>query len=126
MLLVTDLEDLKQRQRQFAQERDWDQFHTPKNLSMALAGEVGELLELLQWLTPQQAAAIADDPELLGAVEEEVADIQLYLWRFAEKCGVDIASAVERKLAINETKYPVEISKGSARKYTQLRVSERS
>ncbi|MCC5865701.1 MAG: nucleotide pyrophosphohydrolase [Wenzhouxiangella sp.] len=102
--------------RAFVAERDWDQFHSPKNLAMALAGEVGELLEHFQWLTEAQSRALA--PEELEAVAMEVADVQIYLAALSDRLGIDIGSAVERKMALNAKKYPPDQSRGSAAKYT--------
>ena len=112
-----DLEDIKLRIRKFAEERDWDQFHSPKNLSMALSVEVSELVECFQWLTEKESAALSD--EKLRAVSDEIADIQVYLVRLADKVGVDIGDAVEQKMSKNEKKYPAELVKGSAKKYSE-------
>jgi dCTP diphosphatase len=114
---VKDLEEIKQRIQQFALARDWDQFHSPKNLSMAMSVEVGELMEHFQWLSEQQSAQL--DVETLNAVKDEIADIQVYLVRLADKLGVDILQAVEQKMQKNEQKYPADKVKGSAKKYTQ-------
>ncbi|AGA33450.1 MazG nucleotide pyrophosphohydrolase [Thioalkalivibrio nitratireducens DSM 14787] len=111
-----EMDDLKRRMRDFAERRDWDQFHAPKNLAMALAGEAGELIEHFQWLTEQQSAEL--DARTLEKVASEIADIQIYLVRLADKLGVSIADAVENKIVVNERKYPVEKVYGSARKYT--------
>ena len=112
-----DLEDIKLRIRKFAEERDWDQFHSPKNLSMALSVEVSELVECFQWLTEKESAALSD--EKLRAVSDEIADIQVYLVCLADKVGVDIGDAVEQKMSKNEKKYPAELVKGSAKKYSE-------
>lgn len=111
------LDELAARLAEFARERDWDQFHAPKNLAMALAGEVGELLEHFQWLTEEQSGALPPDSK--DAVALEMADVLLYLVRLADKLGVDLAAAAERKIALNAEKYPVEGFRGSARKYDQ-------
>jgi NTP pyrophosphatase (non-canonical NTP hydrolase) len=113
----SQLEQLSRRLRRFAQERDWEQFHSPKNLSMALIGECGELVEHFQWLTEEQSYALA--PDKFAEVELEMADIQIYLLRLAERLGVDLLAAVERKIAINEHKYPADRVRGSAKKYTE-------
>ena len=113
----SQLEELSRRLRRFAQERDWEQFHSPKNLSMALIGECGELIEHFQWLTEEQSYALAADK--LAEVELEMADIQIYLLRLAERLGVDLLGAVQRKIALNEQKYPAERVRGSAKKYTE-------
>lgn len=115
-----NVEQIQQRLRVFAQERDWEQFHTPKNLSAALAVEAAELLEIFQWLTEAQSIAIKDDEGLIRKVEEEMADVTLYLLRLADILGLDLQSAVDRKLRINAEKYPVEKAHGNAKKYTEL------
>ncbi len=109
------LTSLRDAQRAFAAERDWDQFHTPKNLAAALAVEAAELLEPFQWLTPEESARLT--PEQLAAVREEMADVLLYLVRLADKLDVDLIASAHDKIARNALKYPVERSKGSARKY---------
>lgn len=115
---TTSLEDLRLRLAAFAAERDWDQFHNPKNLAMALAGEVGELVEHFQWLTPEQAASLS------AATREDVAleaaDVLLYLLRLCDKLGIDLAAAAERKLTLNAEKYPVAKSRGRMTKYDKL------
>ena len=115
-----DLPRILDRLRAFVRERDWEQFHTPKNLSMALAAETGELLEIFQWLTEVEAGAVMEDPGKGLAVREEMADIFVYLLRLADVLGVDLESAVYHKLARNAAKYPVELARGSARKYTEF------
>ena len=112
------LEELKLTLRSFAEERDWDQFHSPKNLSMALAGEAGELLEQFQWLTEDQSKSLSD--QQLLAVADEIADIQLYLIRLADKLNVNILAECKRKIEANAIKYPIDKSKGTAKKYTEL------
>ena len=109
------LEELAARLAEFARERDWDQFHAPKNLAMALAAEVGELLEHFQWLTEAQSRALPDEAK--EAVALEMADVLLYLVRLADKLDIDLADAAGRKIALNGEKYPVEQFRGSARKY---------
>jgi len=104
--------------RRFAQERDWDQFHLPKNLAIALSVEAAELLEHFQWLDDQASAQLA--PERLSEVSEEMADVLLYLIRLADKQGVDLQSAAQRKLEINARKYPAEQVRGSSKKYTRI------
>jgi len=108
---------LKQRLRQFAAERDWDQFHSPKNLSMALIAEAAELVEHFQWLTEDQSQTLT--PDKLAEVELELADIQLYLIRLADKINVDLLAAVDKKIALNEQKYPADKVRGSSKKYTE-------
>ena len=113
-----ELADLQARLRTFAQERDWQQFHTPKNLAMALAGEVGELVELFQWLTPEESQTLQADTA--GRVRDELADVQIYLLRLADVLGVDLTAAVESKVALNESRYPPDKARGRATKYTDL------
>ena len=105
--------------RFFAAERDWDRFHSPKNLAMALSVEVAELVEHFQWLTEAESAALS--PETAAQVAEEIADVQIYLVRLADKLGIEIESAVAAKLEVNERKYPVDRAYGSAAKYTRLK-----
>jgi NTP pyrophosphatase (non-canonical NTP hydrolase) len=112
-----ELEILTQKLRQFARERDWERYHSPKNLAMALSGEVGELLEHFQWLTEQQSANLA--PQTLREVELELADVLLYLIRLADKLNVDLIDAAHRKIELNAKKYPVEQARGRADKYTE-------
>ena len=119
MTTATDhLENLRARMAAFAAERDWDQFHNPKNLAMALAGEAGELLEHFQWLTFEQAANLA--PDTRDEVAMECADVLLFLVRLADKLNIDLAAAAQRKLELNALKYPVEKSRGVATKYDKL------
>lgn len=115
MALLDDGE-ARRRIRAFAAARDWGRFHTPKNLSMALIGEAAELVELFQWLTPEQSAAIMADPDQAEAVRDELADVLYYTIRLADVLDVDLAHALEQKLAKGELRYPVEASRGSARK----------
>lgn len=112
-----DLDELKMTLQQFADERDWDQFHSPKNLAMALSVEAAELLEHFQWLTEAKSKAIS--PDVLRHVAEEIADIQIYLVRLADKLNVDIDQAVKNKLESNARKYPPDLARGSAAKYTR-------
>ncbi len=111
------LASLRTQQRRFAEARDWPQFHTPKNLAMALSVEAAELLECFQWLTPEQSAQLAGRER--HAVEEEVADVLLYLLRLSDVLGIDILQAAQRKMAVNARKYPVAVARGSARKYSR-------
>jgi len=104
----------------FAAERDWQQYHTPKNLVMALTGEAGELTELFQWLTSEQAADIMADPGAAARVREEIADVFSYLLRLADVLGVDLESALTEKIAKNAMKYPAHTARGVATKYTDL------
>jgi NTP pyrophosphatase (non-canonical NTP hydrolase) len=111
----SDLEDLRRRIRAFADARDWEQFHTPKNLVMALAVEAAELMEPLQWLTSEQAAAGEIDEATRVALEDEIADVAIYLIRLADVLGVDLGEAVRGKLDRNEGRYPAEVVRGRAR-----------
>jgi NTP pyrophosphatase (non-canonical NTP hydrolase) len=110
------LDELAVRLREFAAAREWEKFHTPKNLAMALAGEVGELLAELQWLTPEQAARVMDDPGAAARMRSELADVTIYLVRLADLLGVDLIEAARAKLAESETRYDVASYRGSARK----------
>ncbi|WP_438465756.1 nucleotide pyrophosphohydrolase [Marinomonas sp. PE14-40] len=110
------LEELKSKLQDFADARDWDQFHSPKNLSIALSVEASELVECFQWLTEEQSQNLS--PEQKQAVVDEIADVQVYLLRLATKLDVNILDAVEQKMLKNEAKYPAELVKGSAKKYT--------
>jgi dCTP diphosphatase len=112
------LEELTTAMRRFAAEREWDQFHTPKNLAMALTCEVGELLEHFQWLTAEESSALP--PERLAAVRQELADVLLYLVRLSDRLGVDLAAAAREKLVLNAARYPVEKSRGRATRYDEL------
>lgn len=113
------LEELRNKLRHFASERDWDQFHSPKNLSMALVSEVAELVEHFQWLTEEQSRNLTS--EKLTEVELEIADIQIYLVRLADKLNIDVMAAVEKKLAINARKYPSDRVRGSSKKYSEYK-----
>ncbi len=115
-----DLAAVARFQREFAAAREWEQFHTPKNLAMALAGEAGELLEIFQWLTPEQSAQITDTIKGKEAVEHELADVLGYVIRLADVLGIDLAQALWTKLRLNGEKYPVAQSRGHARKYSDL------
>lgn len=114
-----DIESLRYQLQVFAAQRNWDQFHTPKNLSMALAGEVGELLELFQWLTEEQSQRAQLSATTQAKAEEELADICLYLIRLADKLGIDLEAACQKKLLINEAKYPVQLAYNNATKYNR-------
>jgi dCTP diphosphatase len=114
---MTELEQLRLKLREFAAERDWDQFHSPKNLAMALSVEASELVECFQWLTEEQSRSLS--AQQLAAVTDEIADIQLYLIRLADKLDVDIRNAVSDKFKKNEAKYPADKVRGSAKKYNE-------
>jgi NTP pyrophosphatase (non-canonical NTP hydrolase) len=101
----SDFDVLKDEIRAFAQARDWEQFHTPKNLAMAITGEAGELAAEFQWLTAQQSSLESLSSEQLEAISFEIADVQIYLLRLADVLNVDIADAVRRKIQINENRF---------------------
>jgi dCTP diphosphatase len=115
---MNELEGLRDELRRFAEARDWNQFHSPKNLAMALAAESGELLEIFQWLTEEQSRAL--DPKGQAKATEEIADILLYLVRLGDQLGIDPVAAARQKLVENDRKYPVEKARGNATKYTEL------
>jgi NTP pyrophosphatase (non-canonical NTP hydrolase) len=103
---VSDIEDLTAAIREFAHSRDWERFHTPKSLAMALSVEVAELVELFQWLTPEESAALTDTPEGRAAIEDEIADVAIYLLRLAGVLGVDVGATTMAKVARNEIRFP--------------------
>lgn len=109
-------EHLAQRLRAFADERDWQQFHTAKNLVMALAGEVGELVAELQWLTPEESTRVMDDPEAGPRIRAEIGDVMIYLTRLADVLGIDLLEAAHAKLDDSSRRYPIEAARGSAAK----------
>jgi len=113
----TPLDDLTLQVRQFAAERDWEQFHTPKNLAMALVAEAGELAAEFQWMTAAQSAAPTD--EQLKRIRAESADVLIYLVRLADKLGFDLLSAAALKIEENTRRYPVDKVRGSSRKYNE-------
>ena len=115
---VDSLIELRDALRRFAVERDWQQFHTPKNLAIALSVEASELLEHFQWLSDAESQSL-DAPQL-ARVREEIADVLLYLLRLADRLDVDLLAAARDKLALNASKYPADKSRGSSRKYTDL------
>ena len=111
------LDSLEREVAKFAADRDWDQFHTPKNLTMALAGEVGELIEHFQWLAPEESKNLDDNQrEVVGA---EVADVFIYLIRLAQKLDLDLVDVASKKIKLNELRYPADKVRGSAQKYTE-------
>ncbi len=115
--MTATLRELQQRLAAFAAERDWQQFHSPKNLAMALSVEVAELVEQFQWLTEEQSRAL--DAERYQRVRLELADVFIYLLRIADALDVDLVHAADDKIALNERKYPVERVRGDARKYDE-------
>lgn len=112
------LSDLRDSLRRFAAARDWDQYHSPKNLAAALVVEAGELLEHFQWLTEEASTSLTT--KQLGEVREEMADVLNYLVRLADKLNIDLLEAARDKIEKNALKYPVKKSRGSSRKYTEL------
>ena len=114
-----DMSNIQKRLDNFARQRNWDQFHSPKNLSMALAAEAAELLEIFQWLTEEQSREIINNEKEMSLIKEEIADVAVYLVRLADKLGVDIEKAVLDKIALNEKKYPVKLAKDNATKYNK-------
>ena len=102
---MNEIQHLAAEIKKFADARDWEQFHTPKNLSMAVAGEAGELVAEFQWLTAEQSMRSNMSPEKLKDVELEIADVAIYLIRLADVLGIDIAEVVRKKIAINESRF---------------------
>ncbi|KAL8246353.1 hypothetical protein R6Q59_007569 [Mikania micrantha] len=114
------LSELKKKMADFAKERDWDQFHSPRNLLLALVGEVGELSEIFQWKGEVPRGLPGWEDEEKQHLGEELSDVLLYLVRLSDICDVDLGKAVLRKLELNATKYPVKLCKGSSKKHSQL------
>jgi dCTP diphosphatase len=114
-----DFSGISRRLAEFAEKRNWDQFHSPKNLSMALAAEAAELLEIFQWLTDEQSRAIAGNEKEMELVRNEIADIFIYSIRLADKLNVEIEKAILDKIEMNEKKYPVELARNNATKYNK-------
>ena len=112
------MQELIRQIREFARERDWEEFHSPKNLAMALSVEVAEIAEHFQWLTQTESNNL--DRGKLAEVEEEIADVLIYLTRLADRLGIDPIEAARKKMRINAKKYPVEKSKGKAAKYSEI------
>lgn len=117
---TTTLEELKAKILAFARERDWEQFHSPKNLSMAISAESAELMEHFLWASPQNSKKLLEDDELRRKVEEELADVIIYALEFANIAEIDVSSAISTKMRINAKKYPVEKAYGKSSKYTEL------
>lgn len=109
-------DEIQARLDDFAKERDWEQFHSPKNLSMALAGEAGELLEVFQWLTQEQSQLSSLSSDQLEAATEELADVLIYALRLADKLDINLQDAISNKIDKNALRYTVEASKGSSAK----------
>jgi dCTP diphosphatase len=117
---TTTISQLKNRVLDFVRARDWEQFHSPKNLSMALAAESGELMEHFLWATPDESRVIATDGVKRSKIADELADVVIYALEFANITGLDVAAAIEAKMAANAEKYPVEKARGRSDKYTDL------
>lgn len=107
-------------QRAFVNERKWKKFHTPKNLSMALAGEAAELMEIFQWLSAAESKSVMKHPAKAKAVRHELADVFYYLLRLADILDVDMEQAFWEKMRHNQAKYPIKLAKGNAKKYNEL------
>ncbi len=116
-LAVLNVDELQNRLRVFAGARDWERFHSPKNLAMAVASEAGELVDLFQWMTEEESRALSEENRQRAA--EEIADVLIYLLRLGDKLGIDLQSAVLSKIELNERKYPVELARGNAVKYNR-------
>jgi dCTP diphosphatase len=112
------LQKIKEMVAQFVRDRDWNQFHSPKNLSMDISVEAAELMELFLWAKDSEIADVVEKKR--EAIEEEVSDVLLALFAFANACNIDVATAFERKMKKNIAKYPIELAKGSSKKYTEL------
>lgn len=116
-----DLRRLLKIQREFVRAREWDQFHTPKNLAAALSVEASELLEIFQWMSREQEAALREDRVTMNRIEQEVADVFFFLLRICDVLGVDIQDAFKKKMRQNARKYPVRQARGNSIKYTELK-----
>lgn len=114
---ILDMHELVEKLRTFAKERDWEKFHSPKNLAMALSVEVSEIVELFQWLTEEESYKL--DPEKLERLKEEIGDVMIYLTKLADKFGIDPIVAAKKKIEINEKKYPADVVRGKAKKYKE-------
>lgn len=118
-----DIQGIQQELRQFAFERDWEQFHSPKNLAIALAVEAAELLERFQWLTDDQSGKLAERADDYAAVVDEMADVMIYLLRLADRLDINLETAVPDKIRKNATKYPIDLARGNAVKYNRRRTT---
>jgi dCTP diphosphatase len=117
-MMINSMEQLRDILRQFSAERDWDQFHAPKNLAIALNVEASELLEHFQWITEEASRSLS--AERRATIAAEMADVLIYLVRLADKLDVDLLSAANDKIKVNATKYPVDKARSNSRKYTEL------
>lgn len=111
------MEELIHKLKVFAKDRDWDQFHSPKNLAMALSVEAAEIVELFQWMTEEQSKNLS--PEKIEKLKEEIGDVMIYLTKLADKFGINPIDAAKEKLKINEKKYPADVVKGKSEKYNE-------
>lgn len=111
------MDDLIQKLRDFVRERDWEQFHSPKNLAMALSVEVAEVVEMFQWMTEEQSRNLS--PEKLSELKEEIGDVMIYLTNLADKFGINPVEAANEKIEINNRKYPADKVKGKSQKYNE-------
>ncbi|MFM8270353.1 MAG: nucleotide pyrophosphohydrolase [Pseudomonadota bacterium] len=116
-----DIEKLQTKIREFVKERDWEKYHDPKNLVMALSGEVGELVEIFQWLTSEESQQVMKNSKTAIQVRHEIADVCVYLLRLCDKLQIPLEEAILEKLVLNEKKYPPHLSKGTATKYTEFK-----
>lgn len=117
----TDIEGLEKAVRAFIRERDWDRYHSPKNIAMSIAIEAAELAEKFQWLTPSESKRVLKDAARRREIEDELADIMTYVLDFSSKFGIDIAGCVIRKLGDNAKKYPARLVRGKHHKYTHYK-----
>lgn len=111
------MEELTKKLRVFAKKRNWEKFHSPKNLAMALSVEVAEIVELFQWMSEKQSKML--NKKMIGKLREEIGDVMIYLVKLADKFDIDVIDAAEKKLKINEKKYPAEIVRGKYKKYNE-------
>ncbi len=118
---TTTIAEVKKEIERFVDARDWKQFHDPKNLAMALASEVGELLEHFRWVKNDESPDVMREEESAAAVASELADVLIFAFEFSTICGIDISTAIDDKLKLNEERYPVEKARGTAAKYDRLR-----
>ena len=119
----TLLEDLKEKIKNFVRERDWEKYHSPKNLSMAIAIEAAELMEHFQWISEKESEKLLKNPEKRQEIEEELADIAIYILDFCNLFDIDFEKIVEKKLKKSAEKYPVNLVKGKSHKYTHYKKS---
>lgn len=116
---LIDIDNFKKTFRDFVQQRNWDQFHNPKNIAMALTVEAAELLEIFQWLSPEEAQHAKDEPTIKEKISHELADIMIYLIRLADKTEINLQQAILEKMELNDKKYPAKLVKGCNKKYNE-------